>query len=127
MNINELRQYCFDSHVRAARVTVLGLCVCVSVYAYSCTTGNEAAYERYQQHQCNKRSKNKNVAKTTAFEVEKLTLSRTTLRDPAHQLAVCEHACIYVSSRGLAPRPVVLDPTLRTSGRRSPLSLAFCH
>ena len=24
------------------------------------------------------------------------------------------------------PRPVVLDPTLRTSGRGSPLSLAFC-
>ena len=43
----------------AVRVTVLGLCVCVSVYAYSCNTGNEAAYEGYQQHQCNKRSKNK--------------------------------------------------------------------
>ena len=33
----------------AARVTVLDLCVCVSVYDYSRTTGNDAAYERYQQ------------------------------------------------------------------------------
>ena len=38
-----------------ARVTVLGLCVCVRLY--SRTTGNYAAYERYQQLQCNKRSK----------------------------------------------------------------------
>ena len=35
----------------AARVTVVGMCVCVclSVYDYSRTTGCEAAYERYQQ------------------------------------------------------------------------------
>ena len=37
----------------AARVTVLGLSVCLSVclsvYAYSRSTGYEAAYERYQQ------------------------------------------------------------------------------
>ena len=32
-----------------ARVTVLGLCVSVSVRPYSRTTGNGAAYERYQQ------------------------------------------------------------------------------
>ena len=31
----------------AARVTVLGLCVCLSVDDYSRTTGYEAAYERY--------------------------------------------------------------------------------
>ena len=45
----------------AARVTVLGLSVsqsvCVSVYDYSRTAGNEAASERYQQLQRNKRSK----------------------------------------------------------------------
>ena len=35
------------------------MCVCVSVYAYSRTTDNEAAYERYQQLQYNKRLKNK--------------------------------------------------------------------
>ena len=41
----------------AARVTVVGLCVClfvclfVSVDDYSRTTGYEAAYERYQQLQ----------------------------------------------------------------------------
>ena len=47
----------------AARVTVVVLCVCVSVcvYDYSRTTGYEAAYERYQQLQCYKRKKN-NVA-----------------------------------------------------------------
>ena len=31
--------------------------VCQFVYDYSCTIGNEAALERYQQLQCNKRSK----------------------------------------------------------------------
>ena len=56
---------CFVNPRRAcaAWVTVLGLCVslCVSVSVclYSCTTGNGAAYERYQQLWRNKRSKNK--------------------------------------------------------------------
>ena len=53
----------------AARVTVVGLCVClfvclsvcVSVDDYSRTTGYDAAYERYQQLQCYKGMKN-NVA-----------------------------------------------------------------
>ena len=51
----------------AARVTVVGLCVCLfvclslSVDDYSRTTGYEAAYERYQQLQCYKGMK-KNVA-----------------------------------------------------------------
>ena len=31
--------------------------VCLSVYDYSRTTGYEAAYERYQQLQCNKGKK----------------------------------------------------------------------
>ena len=46
----------------AARVTVVGLCVCLFVCLsvclfvddYSRTTGYEAAYERYQQLQCYK-------------------------------------------------------------------------
>ena len=49
----------------AARVTVVVLCVCLSVclsiYDYSRTTGYEAAYERYQQIQYYKGRKN-NVA-----------------------------------------------------------------
>ena len=45
----------------AARVTVVVLCVCLSVYDYSRTTGYEAAHERYQQLQCHKGLKN-NVA-----------------------------------------------------------------
>ena len=49
----------------AARVTVVGLCVCLSVCLsvddYSRTTGYEAAYERYQQLQCYKGMK-KHVA-----------------------------------------------------------------
>ena len=51
----------------AARVTVVGLCVCLSVCFflsvddYSGTTGYEAAYERYQQLQSYKGMK-KNVA-----------------------------------------------------------------
>ena len=49
-------------HACAARVTVLGLCVCLSVclsvYDYSLTTGYEAAYGQYQQLQCYKGIKN---------------------------------------------------------------------
>ena len=57
----------------AARVTVVGRCVCLSVCLFVClfvcssvddysrTTGYEAAYERYQQLQCYKGMKN-NVA-----------------------------------------------------------------
>ena len=45
----------------AARVTVVGLSVCLSVDDYSRTTGYEAAYERYQQLQCYKGMKS-NVA-----------------------------------------------------------------
>ena len=49
----------------AARVTVVVLCVCLSVclsvYDYSRTTGYEAVHERYQQLQCYKGKKN-NVA-----------------------------------------------------------------
>ena len=51
----------------AARVTVVGLCVCLSVCFYlsvddySRSTGYEAAYERYQQLQSYKGMKN-NVA-----------------------------------------------------------------
>ena len=63
--------WCFINPRRAcaARVTVLGLCVCLSVCLFVClsvddysrTTGYEAAYERYQQLQCYKGMKN-NVA-----------------------------------------------------------------
>ena len=45
----------------AARVTVVVVCVCLSVYDYSRTTGYEAAHERYRQLQCYKGKKN-NVA-----------------------------------------------------------------
>ena len=46
----------------AARVTVVGLCVCLSVVDdYFRTAGYEAAYERYQQLQCYKGMKT-NVA-----------------------------------------------------------------
>ena len=55
---HRLLQLINPRRVCAARVTVLGLCVClsvcVSVYDYSRTTGYEAAYERYQQLQCYK-------------------------------------------------------------------------
>ena len=50
------RQLINPRHACAARVTVVVLCVCLSVclfvYDYSRTTGYEAAYERYQQLQC---------------------------------------------------------------------------
>ena len=57
---------------RAARATVLGLCVCVSVclfYLNSGITGNKAACERYTRLQRNKRSKNNvaHLAKTAAW------------------------------------------------------------
>ena len=48
----------------------LCLSVCLSVDDYSRTTGYEAAYERYQQLQCYKGTKNNvgDFAETTAFE-----------------------------------------------------------
>ena len=46
---------------RACAARVVVLCVCLSVYDYSRTTGYEAAHERYQQLQCYKGKKN-NVA-----------------------------------------------------------------
>ena len=58
----------------AARVTVVVLCVClsvcVSVYDYSRTTGYEAAYERYQQLQVLQGQEKEcgDFAETTAFE-----------------------------------------------------------
>ena len=50
----------------AAKATILGLCV----YDYSCTTGYEAAYERYQQLQCYKGILTKcgDFAETAAFK-----------------------------------------------------------
>ena len=85
----------------AARVTVLGLSVCVSVcvsvYLNSGTTGNKAARERYTRLQRNKRSKNNvaDLAKTAAFWQEKPAPPWTTFRDPTHQLARC--ACVFIT------------------------------
>ena len=46
------------AHAQRGLLTVVGLCVCLSVCLsvddYSRTTGYEAAYERYQQLQCYK-------------------------------------------------------------------------
>ena len=39
---------------RSVRLSIYGLSVCLSVRDYSRTTGYEAAYERYQQLQCHK-------------------------------------------------------------------------
>ena len=66
----------------AARVTVVVLCVCLSVTHYSRTTGYEAAYERYQQLQC-----------YTAFE----RYNFNTIQCENNQYA-------YITSTGL-PRP----------------------
>ena len=53
--VQEARTYVFNlRRTCAARVTVVVLCVCLSVYDYFRTTGYEAAYERYQQSQCYK-------------------------------------------------------------------------
>ena len=63
-------------HVCAARATVLGhcvcdttVCVCLSVYGYSGTTGYRVAYEWYQQLQNNESKKNKKTifTETTSF------------------------------------------------------------
>ena len=71
------------------------LCVCVFVYLYSQTTGNEAAHERYTHLQHNKRLKNNvaDLAKTAAFWQEKLALPWTTFCDQTHQLVWC--ACLF--------------------------------
>ena len=47
----------------AARVTTVGLCVCICLSVHSCsgTTGYESAYERYKRLQINEILKNKMV------------------------------------------------------------------
>ena len=72
-------------------VSLSVLSVCLSVYLYSRTTGNEVARERYTYTQCNKCSKNNvaDLAKMAAFWQEKPAPLWTTFRDPTHQLARC--------------------------------------
>ena len=72
----ELQQYLGAHAQRGLQYLVcvsVCLSVCLSVYDYSCTTGYEAVYERYQQLQCYKGNKN-NVA---------ILLKRLRLRDMA--------------------------------------------
>ena len=56
------------------RLYLICLSVCVSVYDYSRTTGNEVASEQYQQLQCSKCSKKytSDFSRTKAFEIDKL-------------------------------------------------------
>ena len=75
----------------AARVTVVVLCVCLSVHAYSLITGYEAAYERYQHLQCHKGTRNKLA----------ILLKRLRSRDMARKQA---KKPICIMSTGL-PRP----------------------
>ena len=113
----------------AARVTVLGQSVsvsdCLSVSAskrhQSDTKGSSATSAR-----------NGDFAKTTAFESEKLVLSRTTLGDPAHQFSgVSMRVRIYrlLPLQLAAPHPALLP--VPTSG--PPLTFAvarllcLCH
>ena len=63
--------------MRSEGYTVLGLCVCVSVCLsvsiLALYTGNDAAYERYQQLyivQQALENETSDFAKTTAFEIE---------------------------------------------------------
>ena len=58
------------------------VCLCVAVYDYSRTTGNETDYERYRRLQCNKRLKNK------------MPKGETGIADVAWP-----HACVYVHAR----------------------------
>ena len=83
------------------------LCVCVPVYDYSGTTGNEAASERYKQLQCNKRSKSKQA----------ILLKRRCLTQPIKKR--CEHACASprplffpVPTRPRVPLPLLTSFTL---------------
>ena len=81
------------------RVTVLGLCVCVrvcvclSVDAYSHTTGHEAARERYQRLQ--NYANRKNIPKTTAFQ-------RYAMKQAKKKMSTC------IIALGL-PRPIRLS------------------
>ena len=79
----------------AARVTVLGLSVCLS--DLSGTTGNKAVRERYTRLQRNNRSKNNvaDLAKTSKFLQEKPAPPWTKFRDPIHQLSRC--ACVFIT------------------------------
>jgi len=44
-----MRHFINPWHAGAARITVLGLCVCLSVSTYSHPTGTKPAHQRYQQ------------------------------------------------------------------------------
>ena len=97
------------------------LCVCVSVclslYLYSRTTGNEAACERYTRLQRNKCSDNNvaNLAKTAGFWQEKPVLPWTSFRDPTHQLARC--SCVFITRLG--PCSTVSAPGVVSRARPS--------
>ena len=62
--------------------------LCVAVYDYSRTTGNETDYERYRRLQCNKRLKNK---MDILPDRETGTLTIVDVAWP--------HACVYVHAR----------------------------
>ena len=94
----------------AARVTVLGLCVCLSTTIL--------ALQAMKRHQSNTNSssatsaqKNGDFAKTKAFKIERLALSRTALRRPVHQ-CVSMRVRILVHMR---PHPLRHNPTPLTS------------
>ena len=98
-----------------ARVTVLGLCVCLSV-CLSRTTDNDAAYERYQQLQCNKHLKNRMVIllKRRCSRARNWQ-PRTMLRVAAHQLALCmrdTQSCMCTS-----PARTICDLSISSSHR----------
>ena len=88
------------AHAQRGLRYLVCVCVCLSVYLNSRTTGNEAARERYTRLQRSKRSKNNvaDVAKAAAFWQEKPAPPLATLRNPTHQLA--RFACVFITRLG---------------------------
>ena len=93
-----LKSFINSRRTCTARVTVLGL----SVYDYSRTTGNEVACERYQQLQCNKRSKN--------IQAILLKRRRSWSRN-CHYCWLVVRVCVYLiyGRRGQLPPPLRKD------------------
>ena len=78
------------------------LSVCLCVCAYSHTTGNEAAHERYQQLQCNKRSK---IKMAILLKRQHSKARNWHCRGPCFVAQPINYLCTHAYMRACTPPP----------------------